>query len=52
MLQMPTYFEREVAKVRAMIDEPINQQFVEKQIEAVESIHNASYSDLRREQRA
>ena len=52
MTQIQTYFDKEIAKVRAMIDEPINQQFVEKQIEAVESIHNASYSDLRREMRA
>ena len=52
MTHIQTYFDKETAKVRAMIDEPINQQFVEKQIEAVESIHNASYSDLRREMRA
>jgi len=52
MTHIQTYFDKEISKVRSMIDEPINQQFVEKQIEAVESIHNASYSDLRREMRA
>ena len=52
MLQMPTYFEREVAKLRAMIDEPINQQFVEKQIDNTESIYQASYSNLVRERKA
>jgi len=52
MTHIQTYFDKETAKVRAMIDEPINQQFVEKQIDNTESIYQASYSNLVRERKA
>ena len=46
MLEMPSYFEREVQKLRAMIDGPINQAFVEKQIKPVEIIQGVKHGNI------
>ena len=45
-LQMPSYFEREVARQRAMIDEPINKTFVIKQIKAVEMTQGVKHGNI------